>query len=229
MPFDALVWFVVFVISVTTHEAAHAVAAYAGGDRTAYHAGQVSLNPVPHARREPFGMVILPLICAFTWGFPMGFASTPYDPDWAQRYPRRAAWMAAAGPGANLFIALVALTALRVGLGAEVFSAPDQVTFSSLVAANSQFLDNVGRFLSMLLMLNAILFLFNLIPFPPLDGASVITLVLSEDAARRLSETLHHPAFALGGLLLAWYLFGEIVKPVWDGILVLVHPDVSYS
>jgi hypothetical protein len=57
-----LIYYVVFLFSTTVHEAAHAWAAKLGGDLTAYHGGQVSLDPRPHIQREPFGMVILPLI-----------------------------------------------------------------------------------------------------------------------------------------------------------------------
>src|SRR6185436_16732180 len=99
---DALTYFVVFLFSTTLHEAVHAWAAFRGGDPTAYHGGQVSLDPRPHIKREPFGMLILPLISSVTSGWPIGFASAPFDPTWALRHPRRAAWMALAGPGANL-------------------------------------------------------------------------------------------------------------------------------
>jgi len=228
-PQDAIVWLVVFVVSVTLHEGAHALAAYWGGDPTAYRAGQVSLNPVPHMRREPFGMVIMPLLSAFSMGWPIGWASTPYDPAWEQRHPRRAAWMAAAGPAANLLLALIALALLRLGLESGVFAAPHQVSFSRLVEAANPLFDNAGRFLTMMLVLNAILCLFNLIPFPPLDGAAVVTLFLSEDAALRLKQVLHTPALGFGGLLLAWFAFGEIVGPLWGGLLALVHPDVPYG
>jgi hypothetical protein len=54
----ALAYFAVFLFSTTLHEAAHAWAALRGGDPTAYHGGQVSLDPMPHIRREPFGMVL---------------------------------------------------------------------------------------------------------------------------------------------------------------------------
>src|SRR4029078_11021706 len=93
-----VLWFLAFLFSTTVHEAMHAWAALKGGDPTAYHAGQVSLSPLPHIRREPFGMLILPLLTAVTQGWAIGWASAPYDPHWAARYPRRAAWMAAAGP-----------------------------------------------------------------------------------------------------------------------------------
>ena len=93
-----LVWFVAFLFSTTVHEAMHAFAAWKGGDPTAYHGGQVSLSPLPHIRREPVGMLIVPLLTSLTRGWAMGWASAPYDPVWATRHPRRAAIMAAAGP-----------------------------------------------------------------------------------------------------------------------------------
>ena len=74
---DAILFYVVFLFSTTLHEAAHAWVAKLGGDLTAYHGGQVSLDPMPHIRREPFGMVILPLLSAVTTGWPFGFASAP--------------------------------------------------------------------------------------------------------------------------------------------------------
>jgi Zn-dependent protease len=229
MPGDAIVWYLVFVVSTTAHEASHALAAYVGGDRTAYLGGQVSLNPLPHMKREPFGMVIMPLLGVFSYGWPIGWASTPYDPRWEQRYPRRAAWMAAAGPGANLLLALLALILLRLGLATGIFAAPELVSFSRLVVADTFFLEICGRLLSILLALNVILLLFNLIPFPPLDGAAVIQLILPEDVGLRLRETLRSGGFAIAGLLLAWYLFAQIVRPVWRLLLRLVHPDLIFG
>ena len=75
------------------HEAMHALVAWKGGDPTAYHGGQVSLSPIPHIRREPIGMLVVPLLTAFTQGWAMGWASAPYDPVWAERHPKRAALM----------------------------------------------------------------------------------------------------------------------------------------
>src|SRR2546426_581765 len=95
---NGLLWFIAFLFSTTVHEAMHAFVAYRGGDPTAYLGGQVSLSPLPHIRREPIGMLVVPLLTAFTNGWALGWASTPYDPLWAARHPRRAASMAAAGP-----------------------------------------------------------------------------------------------------------------------------------
>jgi Zn-dependent protease len=189
-PLTAMVWFVVFVVSVSTHEAAHALASWLGGDPTADRGGQVSLNPLPHMRREPFGMLAMPLLSVFWYGWPIGWASTPYDPLWERRHPRRAAWMAAAGPAANLLLGVLALAALRTGLATEIFTAPERVEFSRMVEASAPLLDGAGRFLSMMLTLNAILALFNLIPVPPLDGAAAIALLLPASVVERYREAL---------------------------------------
>jgi Zn-dependent protease len=226
--FQAVLWYVAFVLSTTMHEGAHALAAYVGGDPTAYRAGQVSLNPVPHMKREPFGMVILPILSAVSYGWALGFASTPYDPRWEARHPRRAAWMAAAGPAANLLLAALALALLRIGLAAGLFYAPERVSLSRLVASEAGLADPAGVFLSILLVLNVILFLFNLIPFPPLDGASAVTLLLPDDLALRFRERVRTGGFAVVGLLAAWLLFGQIVGGVFARLIALVHPDLSY-
>ena len=224
---DAAAWYVAFVLSTTVHEAAHALAALAGGDRTAYEGGQVSLNPLPHMQREPVGMIVVPLLSALWSGLSIGWASTPYDPDWEQRHPRRAAWMAAAGPAANLLMALLCLGALRVGLEHGIFHAPPSVTYSYLVSAATPFSENLGRFLGLLLVLNATLFIFNLIPVPPLDGASAIGLLLPGDAAKRFKETLATGGIGSVLVLLVFLFFGKIFgAPLWSLILDLVHPGM---
>src|SRR5262245_49680213 len=63
------IWFIVFLFSTTVHEAMHAWVAWRGGDPTAYHGGQVSLSPLPHIRREPIGMLLVPLLTAATLGW----------------------------------------------------------------------------------------------------------------------------------------------------------------
>src|SRR5437588_519190 len=104
--------YVVFLFSTTCHEAAHALAAKIGGDQTAFLGGQVTLNPVPHIQREPWGMVIIPILMLVMTGSLLGWASAPYDPNWARRHPRRAAWMALAGPATNYTLMLIAAIAI---------------------------------------------------------------------------------------------------------------------
>src|SRR5947209_1774290 len=129
---NALVYYVVFLFSTTLHEAAHAWVALRGGDPTAYHGGQVSLDPRAHIRREPFGMVILPLLSVVLTGWPLGFASAPYDPQWALRHPKRAGWMALAGPVANLLLVVGSAAAIKAGIAAGVFYAPQRIHFGDV-------------------------------------------------------------------------------------------------
>ena len=70
-------WYVAFLVSVTCHEASHALAAMKLGDRTAYNHGQVTLDPVPHIQREPWGMVIVPVLSFVMGGWMIGWGSAP--------------------------------------------------------------------------------------------------------------------------------------------------------
>lgn len=221
-------WFVAFLFSTTVHEAMHALAALRGGDPTAYHGGQVSLSPLPHIRREPIGMLFVPLFTALTQGWAIGWASTPYDPRWAAHYPKRAAVMAAAGPAGNLAIAIVALVLIKVGLASGWFIPPNSVSFEHLVAAPDAGRTFIGELLSIFLTLNVLLCAFNLIPLPPLDGASVIGLFVPESAAYRFREISRTPMFQLLGLVVAWKVFPFIVGPLFGLILKAVHPSLGY-
>jgi hypothetical protein len=129
-----LVWFLAFLFSTTVHEAMHAFVAWKGGDPTAYHGGQVSLSPIPHIKREPIGMLVVPLLTSLTQGWAMGWASAPYDPLWAERHPQRAALMASAGPAGNFMIALVAFAGLRAGLLTGLVRRSERAAFHHVVA-----------------------------------------------------------------------------------------------
>lgn len=222
-------WFVAFLFSTTVHEAMHALVALRGGDPTAYHGGQVSLSPIPHIRREPIGMLVVPLLTALTQGWAIGWASTPYDTRWAVRYPKRAALMSAAGPAGNLMIAFGAFLLIKMGLASGWFLPPDSVTFEHLVTGPDNGRTFIGELLSILLTLNVLLCAFNLIPLPPLDGASVLGLFVPEGTAIRIRELSHAPMFQLLGLLIAWRIFPAIVGPLFELILKVVHPGLGYS
>jgi Zn-dependent protease len=223
-----LTWFVVFLFSTTLHEASHAFAAYKLGDATAYRGGQLSLNPLPHIRREPVGMVVVPLLTYVTRGWMMGWASAPYDPDWAHRFPRRAAVMALAGPAANLLLALTAGLLIRTGLAIGLFYPPERISFTAITAATagSSLAAAAVLPLSLLFSLNLMLFVFNLLPLPPLDGSSALPLLMTDAGARRYRQILHQPALSLLGLLVAWRLFDPLL-PLLFG-LRLLYPGSSY-
>jgi Zn-dependent protease len=229
-PLQALVFYVAFVFSVTLHEAAHAWAALRGGDPTAYLGGQVSLDPRPHMRREPFGMVWLPLISVAISGWPFGYASAPYDPAWARRHPRRAAWMALAGPGANLAIVLAAALAIRVGIGQGVFVPPASLGFGDLVSApHSPVAAGVGLVLSVFFSLNLVLLVLNLIPVPPLDGYGALGLLLPESTVLRYQDAVAHSGAAWLGILVAWFLFGRVFGPVFWLCIGWLYPEMRYG
>ena len=229
---EGLTFYVVFLFSTTLHEAAHAWAAKLGGDLTAYHGGQVSLDPVPHIRREPFGMVILPLLTALTMGFPIGFASAPYDPAWAQKYPKRSAWMALAGPGANLLLVLLSGIAIKVGGMAGLFEPPNSITFGHIVGTvgNSGALTAVAFFLGTMFSMNLLLAAFNLLPFPPMDGSAAIPLFVGEKNGRVWQNLIWRtPALNFVGYFIAWQVFGYIFSPLFNGSLAVLYPGVSYG
>src|SRR6266550_6775672 len=126
------VWYVAFLFSTTCHEASHALAGKLGGDPTAFEGGQVTLNPIPHIQRSPFGMVVMPVLSYLLGGWMIGWASAPYDPAWQRRHPHRAAWMALAGPAANFTLMLLAAIGIRVGIAMGRFTAPDSISYSQI-------------------------------------------------------------------------------------------------
>jgi Zn-dependent protease len=226
----ALAWYAVLLFSLTFHEAAHAWTARRGGDPTAYLGGQVSLDPRPHIRREPVGMVLAPLLTFSAAGWMIGWASTPYDPRWAHAHPRRAAWMSLAGPAANFALVLAAALLVRVGLALGVFAAPLEIGFGRVVEAEAGGVAaGAAVGVSILFTLNLLLAVFNLLPVPPLDGSGVLGLLLPDEAARRLRLLFQRPPLALAGLLLAWWLVGPIFARVHRLAVNLLYPEIGYG
>jgi Zn-dependent protease len=211
-------WFVAFLFSTVCHEAAHALVARWGGDLTAYNGGQVSLDPVPHIKREPFGLVLLPLMMlVLSHGQQMiGWGSAPFDRHWQIRYPRRAALMALAGPLTNLGLALVAGGCIYLGAVLGLFSINLMPSTTKLVIphGDSAMLDGLCALLSIMFCLNVVLACLNLLPLPPLDGFSVLGLLLPERVALRLITMGWQPGFSMLGTLLAFTLFPRIISPL---------------
>jgi len=219
------IWYVVFLLSLTCHEAAHALAAKWGGDLTAFHAGQVTLDPIPHMRREPFGTILVPILSYIISGWMIGWASAPYDPTWQQRYPRRAAWMALAGPLANFLLVLIAVFAMWIGGELGFFNAPNRygLDYHKIVTATAKGIPHaLAVFFSIVFSLNILLATFNLMPVPPLDGNTVIGLLLPEKLALQFAELSHNPMFSLVGLVAAWKFFPIIFGPVFRGAIQII-------
>ena len=224
-----LLWYAVFVVSLTFHEMAHGLAALRFGDRTARDAGLVTLDPVAHVRRSPFGMVIVPIASFLMGGWMIGWASTPYDPHWAHRNRRQAALMALAGPAANLLLILLAAAIVRGGMIAGVFAQPEEITFQQVtVATTSGFANGAAVLVSVLFSLNLILLAFNLLPLPPLDGSEVVSLFLSDHAAEQYQAMMTQPGARIIGLIVAWHALDFVLGPVQVFALNLLYPGAGY-
>jgi Zn-dependent protease len=227
---DGALWYTVFLASTICHEAAHAWAGRKLGDDTASRGGQESLNPIPHVRREPIGMVVVPLLAWFTSGWMMGWASAPFNADWARRLPRRAAMVALAGPAANLALVLAAALLVRVGIEWNVFDAPYSLGMERIVSAVAPgFPTLLAKILSISFSLNLLLCVFNLLPIPPLDGGSLPLLFLPENTARKYFDAVRSPVIQIVGLLIIMRGLGSYFTPILTAAASLLHPGSHYN
>ncbi|MEQ8510222.1 MAG: site-2 protease family protein [Rhodospirillaceae bacterium] len=194
MLYTASTWILPALLAITLHEAAHGYAAMYFGDPTAKDQGRVSLNPFRHV--DPVGTFLLPALLILSRApFVFGWAK-PVPVNFGRlRNPRRdMVWVAAAGPAINLFLAL--LSARLIYLVPEVPDGADQWMFDTL--RNSLFL-------------NVILFVFNLIPLPPLDGGRIAVGLLPIPLARRLAQLEKYGMFLIIGLLLGLPWLGSMI------------------
>ena len=145
----------------------------------------------------------------------IGWGSTPYDLAWALRHPRRSAWMSLAGPAGNLLLVIVSVVVIRVGLWAGLVGVPESVRFDHIVdMAGHDWLYGPVFFLSILFSLNLILFFFNLLPFPPLDGCALPLFLLRQDQVEPYHGLITNPAFGWIGIVVAWNVFGHLFRPL---------------
>jgi len=228
---DGLLWYIAFLFSTTLHEASHALAAYKLGDKTAYEGGQVTLDPIPHMRREPMGTIFVPIISFLIGGWMIGWASVPYDPRWAYDHPRSSAKMSAAGPAANLLLALLAALAIRAGMAANVFVPPETIDFTHVIdAPEGGLFTTLAAFINILFSLNLLLCIFNLLPIPPLDGSGIIPIFLSHERAQRYMELVHNPSLSFFGIFIAWNIFDYVYSPLHLAFInVLFYPYAYYQ
>jgi Zn-dependent protease len=147
------------LLAITVHEAAHGYVARMFGDNTAYVLGRVTLNPVKHI--DPLGTIVIPLGMVLLTGFMFGWAK-PVPVDWGSlRRPKRdMIWVAAAGPGANLVMAVIWALIYRTVSAAGV-----QESYFYLVAQAG-------------ISVNLVFMALNLLPIPPLDGGRIVSGLL---------------------------------------------------
>src|SRR5262249_9517920 len=174
---------------------------------TAALGGQVTLNPLPHIRREPIGMVAVPIIAFLLTQSMIGWASAPFDPNWERRHPKRSALMALAGPAANFLLMLLAVAALRLGDSRHWFD----LNGSSFTPVT----------LRAFFFLNLLLGTFNLLPAAPLDGSTGIMLLMSERTAWKYLDWLRGSGYAMVGLLVALLVFRQCYPHVENAAIKL--------
>ena len=228
-PLEALAFYVIFLFSTVLHEGAHAFVAMRGGDKTAYHGGQVSLNPIPHIKRSPFGMVVAPLLSLYLTHTMIGWGAAPYNPRWASRYPTRYALMSLAGPSTNLLLSVLGFVLLLTLAKAGVLSLahPSLLDLDSIAVPPGEATNTpaaaLARVLSVLFSLNLLLAIFNLLPVPPLDGASVLEGFFPKRVGALMNKVREQPILGLLGLILVWRVIGYLFMPAWSALVGLLY------
>ena len=189
------IWVVPVVLGITVHEVAHGWIARKLGDNTAFMLGRLTLNPLKHI--DPVGTILIPgMLLLLQAGFLFGYAK-PVPINWKNlRHPKRdMALVAAAGPGANLLMAIAWGLLIRLGLS---LGEPGLALVYMGVAG---------------ITINIILMVLNLLPLPPLDGGRVMTGLLPGPLAYKFSRIEPYGFFILIGLLVTGVL-GMLLWPV---------------
>lgn len=185
---------IVLVFSVVVHEVAHGYMAYRFGDLTAKYAGRLTFNPIKHI--DPLGSIILPFIMSLLpGGLILGWAKpVPINPYNFTRRKLGEFATAFAGPLSNMCIAGVFILLIR---------------FSDALGMNSSFVE----LCLVVVMINAVLAFFNLIPIPPLDGYRIASLLLPQ----KIAEKFEYLSQRFGLLLVLFF-----VLFLWNPIFMLV-------
>lgn len=209
-------YMVVLLLAVSAHEAAHAWMSYKFGDDTARLLGRITLNPVAHT--DPIGTLLLPIM-SFIWTAMGGSANVPLL-GWGKPTPvNPLRWhhkdlanvmVSLAGILANLLIATIAFTVFKVLLITRVIN-PYTLSLQ----------DPVTLFLFYLLIMNVSLAIFNLFPFPPLDGSKILYSILPANMEPFL-EMLERYGFLILLVLITTGVTGAIISPVINFIIYLL-------
>lgn len=188
---------VVLIFSVVIHEVSHGYAALALGDKTAYYAGRLTLNPVRHI--DLFGSILLPVFSLALGGIVFGWAKpVPYNPYNLRNQKWGPALVGIAGPGANIALALIFGTVVRF-LPALADGVPGLFVLNFMTIAST------------IALLNLVLAVFNLVPIPPLDGSKVLFAALPYQW-HRLQAFLEQYGFFI--LLFFIFFFARWLSPI---------------
>ena len=223
---DLIIWFVVFLFSLSFHESAHAWTSERFGDYTGRYQGRITMNPIAHI--DPIGTLVIPLMGFMSGGIAMFGWAKPVETNpllWRNK-TKANIMVAAAGPISNFILATVALITIKILLATEVLRPSvlgegGQFDFVVPMAADAGFLNPMTTLLCIFLTLNVTLGVFNLIPIPPLDGSHVLESLLPYEMAQAYAQIRPYGFILL--LVLIWTpVVGWILSPVMRFLSILV-------
>ncbi len=196
----------VLIFSVILHEVSHGWMAEKFGDDTARLMGRITFNPIPHI--DLFGTIILPVLALLTGAPVFGWAKPVPVNGYRLRNPDRdMIWVALAGPGSNLLLAVLCGGAMWV-LRTYAFL-PESVAISAT------------ELLRLIMVVNVILPVFNLFPIPPLDGSRVLAGLLPSKLAYEYSK-LEQYGFFIVIILLTTGILPRLMSPIMNFLIVLL-------
>ena len=214
-----VIFMVVLLLAISAHEAGHAWMSHKFGDDTAYMLGRVTLNPVKHT--DPIGTLLIPIV-AFIFGAIGGALGsipligwgkpTPVNPRNWTNFKTANVMVSIAGILANIILAVIGFVIFKSLLGYGVINAEN--IEGGLVRPISIFLQN-------LIFLNVSLAVFNLLPFPPLDGSKVLGTFLPQ-SAQPILEMLEQYGFLILMALLYMGVISFIMRPVFQVVRYLL-------
>ena len=200
MILTVLIYALPVLFAITVHEAAHGYVARYLGDNTAYMMGRVTLNPIKHI--DPMGTILMPLLLYFATNgmFLFGYAKPVPVNFGALRRPKRdMIWVALAGPAANLVQALM----WAIGFTVLALVGVEETFFLEMCKAG--------------VLVNLVMWAFNLFPLPPLDGGRVLAGLLPNGAAQNfLARIEPFGFFIVMGLVLAGIVSTFWLRPLMD-------------
>lgn len=217
-PLDVLLWFVVFLFSLSVHESAHAYVSNQFGDDLGKSLGRISLNPVVHI--DPIGTILFPLLAAFTSIPIFGWAKpVPVNPLAWREKDKANFWTSAAGPLSNFLLATIFFVIVKILLMVGLVFPTG--SFFMIVGGEGIF-DPIAKLLGLGLTVNLALAIFNLFPIPPLDGSGMLESVLPTEA-QRAYEQIQPYGFMLLFVMVWLGVFSFVYVPVMRVVAMMLY------